>query len=82
MKPSLKEQWETPPTRAFHSGQLFCGHKPYQSKWFLAIWLKRDFMGGCGHTPHNLISGLSSWKLEIKFEAYLILERFVTNFPK
>ena len=31
----VKEQWETPPTRAFlinHSAQLFCGHKPSKSK--------------------------------------------------
>ena len=53
LKPSLrvdKEQWETPPTRAAfldsQPGQLFCGHKPYKSK-FAAVghskyimWLK------------------------------------------
>ena len=46
------------------SGQLFCGHKPYQStvrhsKYICGLdrVLPSGFMGGCGHIPHNLFGG-------------------------
>ena len=95
MKPSLRLDEGAvgnPTLKSFSlsiiSGQLFCGHKPYQSKCLLLLGIAStlcDFEGsgfmGSGHIPHNLISGfilLQKLKPEIKFEA-LTLERFVTN---
>ena len=84
----MKEQWETPPSRAFHFRSTICGHKPYrQSKCLLLLGIASTLCGldrvlvlWVGVATYHIIGFILLQKLkpEIKFEA-LTLERFVTN---